>query len=225
LRRNFGASLDPETIERALRMAQHGYMRDLADLTKETIGFEPTLGSLIGKRFRALASVEGKVVEASGVGVDPKKAVLYADLMRQQLRKIPNWKQNIIRLDWAHCNGRAALEKVWKENTRADRTAATGKIEAKFSIGELNWIHARRQSFGPMRELRVRDDVWQGGMFEKRGLDIEAIPHKFLTFKPQLFDEYPEREGFGPRALYFAFFKRFGLETIAANGGVSIVEL
>lgn len=210
LRRNFGAQLDPETIERVLRMAEHGYMRDLTDLTKETINFDPHLGCTIGKRFRALASVEGKVVEASGDGVDPKKAALYADLMRQQVTRIRNWKQQIVRLDWAHCTGRAAMERVWRENTRADRTAQTGKIEWRYAISELNWIHARRQSFGPMREIRIRDDVWQGGEFEARGLDIESIPYKFTTFKPQLFDEYPEREGFGPRALYFSFFKRFG---------------
>jgi phage gp29-like protein len=210
LRRNFGAQLDPETIEQVLHMANHGHMRDLTDLQKETINFDPHLACEIGKRFRALASVEGKVVEASGEGVDPTKAARYADLMRQQIRQIKHWKQNIIRLDWGHCMGRAAMEKVWRQNTVADRSASTGKIEWKFSLAELNWIHARRQSFGPMREIRVRDDVWQGGMFEKRGLDIESIPHKFITFKPQLFDEYPEREGFGPRTLYFSFFKRFG---------------
>ena len=204
LRRSFGASVTPEVIESVIRQAEHGYMRDLTDLTKETILCDPHFSTVVGKRFRALASVEPKVIAATGPGVDAARAALYAELVRQQLIGIPHLKQHIIRLSWAHCNGRAALEKLWRE---APRTSAGRQYQ--FDIGELNWIHARRLSFGPTRELRVRDDMWNGGMFEARGLDIESIPHKFISYTPQLFDEYPEREGFGPRGLYYAFFKRF----------------
>lgn len=201
-RRFFGSGLSLETIESALRMADFGYMRDLADLTKETFGFDPHLLSTVPKRFRALASVEPKLVAAEGPGVDPTKAAKYSDVVRQQLAKIPNLKQQIIRLDWAHCNGRAALEKAWKEAKRGP------DIDYQFEIAELNWIHVRRLSYGPERQLMVRDDAWGGGGFELRGLDIEAIPHKFICFKPQLFDDVQEREGFGPRCLYYSFFKR-----------------
>lgn len=200
-RRYFGTSVEPETIESVVRRAECGYMRDLTDLIKESMFFDPHFSCEVGKRFRALASVNVKVVEATGPGVDKTRAAQYADALRNEIRRVPNFKQQIIRLDWAHCNGRAALEKVWRENGAGS--------PFKYSLGELNWIHARRQQFGPMREIRICDDIWQGGNFEARGLDIESIPHKFITFKPQLFDEYAEREGFGPRALYFALFKRF----------------
>ena len=203
-RRFFGAGLQLETIESALRLAELGYMRDLADLTKETFSFDPHLLCIVPKRFRALASVEPKVVAAEGPGVDPTKAAHYADVVRQQLLGIKNLKQQIIRLDWAHCNGRAALEKVWSEAKRAPG------VDYQFEIKELNWLHVRRLSFGPERELRVRDDPWGGGNFEAKGLDIENIPHKFITYKPQLFDDVQEREGFGPRCLYYSFFKRMG---------------
>lgn len=183
-------------------MADLGYMRDLADLTKETFSFDPHLLATVPKRFRALASVELKIIPAEGPGVDPARAARYADVVRQQLAKIPNLKQQIIRLDWAHCNGRAALEKVWREAKRGPG------VDYQYELSELNWIHVRRLSFGPERELRVRDDPWGGGNFEARGLDIENIPHKFITFKPQLFDDVQEREGFGPRCLYYSFFKR-----------------
>ena len=196
VRKYFGSRIEVETIESAIRMAEQGYMRDLSDLIKETLNIDPHFATVTQKRFRALASVKPKVVAASGDGVDDGRANQYAEEVRSQLSSIKNLRQQITRLDWAHCNGRAALEKVWRE------TAAGYRIE------ELNWIHARRLSFGPNRELRVRDDGWGGGGFEARGLDIESIPHKFVTFKPQLFDEYPEREGFGPRALYYSFFKR-----------------
>jgi phage gp29-like protein len=200
-RHYFGTNIEPETIESIVLRAECGYMRELSDLIKETLFFDPHFACETGKRFRSLASIQGKVVEATGPGVDKTRAAAYADALRNEIRRIPNFKQQIIRLDWAHCNGRAALEKCWRENRAGS--------PYQYSIGELNWIHVRRQQFGPLREIRVSDDIWQGGNFEARGLDIEAIPHKFIIFKPQLFDDYPEREGFGPRALYFALFKRF----------------
>jgi phage gp29-like protein len=175
-------------------------MRDLSDLIKETLNFDPHFSTVVGKRFRALASVPVKVVAATGDGVDPERANLYASQLRSQLARIPQFRQNVVRLDWAHCNGRAALEKVW--------TPAELGSGYQWRIRELNWIHARRLSFGPERELRVRDDEWSGQGFEARGFDLR-IPHKFITFQPQLFDEDPEREGFGPRGLYWSFFKRF----------------
>jgi len=196
----FGSGVTPETIEGAVRMAERGYMRDLTDLTKETINFDPHLLCIIPKRFRALSSVKPKIVAATGPGVDPQKAAKYAEVVKQQLARVPNYRQKIINLNWGHCNGRAALEKCWRE-TRGG--------ESKYELSELNWIHARRISLGPEREFRVRDDAFGGGAFEARGLDIERIPHKFICYKPQLFDEYIEREGFGSRSVYWAFFKRF----------------
>jgi hypothetical protein len=111
----------------------------------------------------------------------------------------------LVRLNWAHKHGRAAAEKVWRENR-----ATLGSDSVKYRIDSINWIHPRRLSFGPERELRVRDDVWGGYGFEARGLDLRQFPFKFVGFLPQQFDEYPEREGYGPRGLFFSFFKRFG---------------
>lgn len=199
-RRYFGSSITPEVIESVIRMSDNGYMRDLTDLTKETINFDPHFATVVSKRFRALASVKLKVVQAEGPGVDPTRAAQYADEVRVMLARIRNFRQQVIRLNWGHCNGRAALEKVWRENRGGP---------AKYTISEMNWIQARRQSLGPDREIRVRDDVWGGCPFEAKGLDIENIPHKFIAYKPQLFDDVTEREGFGPRGLYYSFFKRF----------------
>lgn len=198
-RRYFGAGIQVETIERVIREAELGYMRDLADLTKETINVDPHLANCIGKRFRALASVEPQVIVPEEAP-DPDEAANLANEVRAMLRGIPSLRQQITRLSWGHCNGRAALEKVWRE--------ARGK-RFRWEIAELNQIHARRLSFGPRRELRVRDDAFDGAGFEARGLALDEIPHKFLWYLPQLFDEYAEREGFGSRTLYWSFMKRF----------------
>lgn len=201
-RRYFGASLTPSTIESVIHHAQLGYMRDLTDLINETIFIDPHLGAVAGKRFRALAGAKVRVNPATGDGINPEKAAMYADVVRQQLAWIPNFKQQILRLNWGHCNGRAALEKIWKLNPPG------GKV--RWRVESLNWIHPRRLSFGPDRELRVRDGFFQGLGFEAVGLALRDYPFKFISFTPQLFNEYPEREGFGPRALYWSFHKRFG---------------
>ncbi len=199
-RRYFGRALTPATIETVLRAAEFGHMRDLTDLTYETIHIDPHLGSIVGKRFRSLAAMHPKVVPAEGDGIDPKFANQLADVVRQQLAWIPHLPQRMLQLNWGHCHGRAALEKHWRENRG-------GKVQ--WRIDDLGWIHPRRLSFGPERELRVRDDLFSGYGFEKRGLALRDYPHKFIEFTPQLFNEYPEREGFGPRCLYFSYFKRF----------------
>jgi phage gp29-like protein len=183
-----------------IRAAELGHMRDLTDLTYETLFTDPHFGAVTGKRFRALASLEPKVVPAKGDGIDPVKANYYADVVRQQLAWIPNLPKKLVQLDWAHCHGRAALEVEWKENRG-------GRVQ--WRIDDLHWIHPRRLSFGPERELRVRDDLFMGYGFEARGLALRDFPFKFIPFLPQQFNDYPEREGFGPRGLYFAFFKRF----------------
>lgn len=201
-RRYFGRALTPATIEQVVRQAELGYMRDLTDLINETIFIDPHFGSCTGKRFRQLAGMKVKVTPASGDGIDPKIASDLAEMVRQQVAWIPNFKQAILRLNWGHCHGRAALEKMWRQNPPG------GKV--RWRVESLNWIHPRRLAFGPERELRVRDSIFQGLGFEAVGLDLRQYPGKFIAFTPQLFNEYPEREGFGPRGLYWSFHKRFG---------------
>lgn len=200
-RRYFGQGLSPAVIESVLRQAELGYMRDLTDLTYETYKLDPHLTSVTGKRFRGLAAMRPQVVPAEGDGIDEQFAQLMADVVRQQLAWLPNFRQSILQLNWAHCFGRGALEKIWRENPPGS--------DVQWSIDRLNWVHPRRIAFGPERELRIRDDLFDGMPFSPRGLELRALPFKFISFTPQQFNDYPEREGFGPRALYWSFFKRF----------------
>lgn len=204
-RRYYGRAITPATIEQVIRLADFGYMRDLTDLEYETVFSDPHLASLLLKRFPALASCNYTVMPAKGPGLDPKRADFAAELVRNCLASIPNLKQNIVRLSWGHFYGRACLEKKWSFQPGSSSGALKWKIES------LNWIHPRRLSFGPERELRLVDGIYQMGYFQPVGFDLRSIAHKWLSFCPQLFNDYPEREGIGPKCLYFSYFKRFGV--------------
>jgi phage gp29-like protein len=225
-RRFYGRALTPATIEAVIRMAELGYMRDLTDLLYETVKIDGHLGSVVGKRHRAVAKGKPKIVPASGDDIDPELAQKWASVVRSQITRLPNWRNTVLQLEWGHFHGRAAAEKVWGYHRDA-QARQDGLPPITWSLDALYGIHPRRLSFGARRELRVRDDPFgvQGfgfefnqdnggfsfgpGGFQSRGLDITALPLKFLVFLPQLYNDYPEREGYGPHVLYWSFFKRF----------------
>lgn len=226
-RRFYGRALSPSTIEAVIRMAELGYMRDLTDLLYETVKIDGHLGSVVGKRHRAVAKGKPKVVPAIGDDIDPVIAQAWASVVRNQITRLPNWRNTVLQLEWGHFHGRAAAEKVWGYNRDAQVRPNSPLPPISWSLDALYGIHPRRLSFGSRRELRVRDDPFgvqgfgfdqQGdgggfsfgpGGFQNRGLDITALPLKFLVFLPQLYNDYPEREGYGPHVLYWSFFKRF----------------
>jgi len=195
----YGNGVSPERVEGVIRAAQMGYMRDLTDLAYETVAIDPHLGSILGKRFRAIAALDCDVVAVSGPGVEPEPASEVADMVRQAFARISNLAEAVQSLDWGHFDGRAATEKQW---------AYDPSDPIPWTISELSWIHPRRLTLGPERELRLNDENWSGGAFEKRGFDLRSIPFKWSCFQPRLFNDYPEREGLAPRCLYFSLFKR-----------------
>lgn len=196
----YGNSVTPERVEGVIRAAQLGYMRDLTDLAYETVAIDPHLGSILGKRFRAIAALDYDVIAASGPGVEPEPASEVADLVRQALARIGNLPDAVQALNWGHFDGRACVEKQWLYDP-------TNPIA--WSITELSWMHPRRLSFGPEREVRVNDSLWGHQAFERQGFDTRSVPFKWSVFTPRLFNDYPEREGLAPRCLYFSLFKRF----------------
>lgn len=204
-RTRYGRSLTLDRIENALRGAQHGYMRDLCDMARETMSLDPHLTSVLSKRINAVASLPWEVRPAEGPGVDKTLALSYAEFVREQLLLIPAFMQAIKQLAWGLFDGRAALEVQWvnREQISADGT------RGQWRAAELTWIHPRRLQFGPERELRVSDDAVSYS-FAPLGIALRDMRCKFIEFKPQLFGDYPELEGLAPRCLYWAFFKRFG---------------
>jgi phage gp29-like protein len=209
-RTHFGRSLTPARIESAIRDAADGSLQDLTDAGAETILVDPHLASVLRKRFGAISQVDYDLTPAQGDDLDKQTAADIASMVRSQLDAIPAFRQAIEDLAWGHWHGRAALEIHW------DRRFAS---RARYQVAELGWIHPRRLTLGPERELRVIDPAQYAGQFQPVGLDTR-IACKFIRFVPRLFSDYPERDGLNPRCLYWSNFKRF-----AARDRMILIEL
>lgn len=198
-RTRFGRSLNLDRIELALRDAEQGRMRELTDLEYETLNVDPHLAAVLAKRIGALATLDYDVLPADGTGIDPEIAAEIAAHVRNQLACIAQFQQSIRQLAWGLYHGRAALEIMWRV---PKKNGEPHRVEC------LKWVHPRRLAFGPERELRL-DDSWAVRGFSTSGVALRDFRYKFVEFMPQLFGDYPEREGLAPRALYWSFFKRF----------------
>ena len=211
-RRRFGRGISMDVIENALRSAYRGSMRNITDILRETVETDPHLGSILNKRFGAVSALPYEVQPASGPGIDTDKAMFYAEVVRTQLRNMKSFRKNLNQLAWALFDGRACLEMQWVE-----LMPGMGPTDQRFgatsmAVKEMDWIHPRRLSFGPHRELRIQpENVYTGGTFAKTGISVidPFLSDKFVWWTPQLFGEYPEREGLGIRCMYYSFFKRF----------------
>jgi SPP1 gp7 family putative phage head morphogenesis protein len=194
----FGRSLDLTRIEQAILAANHGRMSYMTDLARETIMLDGHVNSLLQKRLNRLGALDFDVQPAQGTGIDEVRARERAEEVRENIAMIPNFHDRLIDLAWGNFDGRATSELEWFRWGRSWR------------VRNLHWIHPRRLCFGPDRDIRVQDPMRQTGNFQDVGFPVEAVPYKFVVFKPRMFGDYQEREGLAPRTLYWSFFARLG---------------
>lgn len=198
-RTHYGKSLDLQLIDYALRQAEQGAMMQLTDISRETVQLDGHLSSVLQKRLNRLAALEHQITPATGPRVNAQKADAYASYVRDQITATTRFREAITQLAWGVFDARAASELDWCW------------LDGDWSLRGLCWIHPRRLSFGPCRDVRVIDTQWSGGGFRDTGFPIEQVPYKFIVYRPQLFNDYPEREGLAPRCLYWSRFGRFGV--------------
>lgn len=192
----WGRSLDLRAIEQAIIQANSGLMARMTDLSRETIMLDGDVSAFLQKRLNRVAALDWDCLPATGTGLDEGRAKERAAEVRENLQMIPNFRDRIMDLAWGNFDGRAGSEIEWLT------------IGRRYAVRDLHWIHPRRLSFGPDRDLRVIDPQRQTGNFQNVGFQLEAVPYKFIAFKPRLFGDYQEREGLAPRTLYWSFFKR-----------------
>lgn len=198
-RPQFGRSLDLTRIDSAVRAANGGIMSQITDLSRETIALDGHVSSLLQKRLGRVGALDFDVTPATGRTVDVGRAKEYSAFVREQLDQIPNFRDRLTDLAWGVFDGRSCSEVEWYRYGR------------EWHVRDLHWIHPRRLSFGPDRDLRVIDPQRQTGNFADVGFAVECVPYKFVTFRPRLFGDYQEREGLAYRTLYWSFFARFGV--------------
>lgn len=210
-RRRFGRTLSMDRMETALLSAFRGSMADITDILQETVDTDPHLGAILNKRFGAISALPYEIQPANGVGIDRDKAMFYAEVVRVQLRNLKSFRRNISQLAWALFNGRACLEKNWIQLQPGVALSDPRYGTPFLAVQDLEWIHPRRLTFGRNRELRIQPEnaVSVGTFSSSTGLSVLDMPDKFIWWLPQLFNDYPEREGLGIRCMYWSFFKRF----------------
>lgn len=199
-RRRFGANTDMISIASAIENANCGLMADICDLESEVLTLDPHLASCASKRLGALQAADWDVTPPHGVtGTDRPWAAKIASETKRMLENV-SITDALFDTSWGLYDGRSALEWNW----------ASGAWGMKIAPYGYDWIHPRRLSFGAERELRVIDPYYARAFDSSVGVCVEELPGKFMFWKPRLFREHHEREGLGPRSLYWSFFKRFG---------------
>jgi len=198
-RTHYGKALDLMRIDYALRSAERGRMSLITDIAREQLTYDGHLSAILQKRLNRLAALDWDIVPASGDDIDPDKAEFYAAYVRAQLESVPRFRDALVDIAWGVFDGRAASELDWRFR------------DGEWVLEGLNWIHPRRLSFGPHRDVRVIDTERELGEFRDVGFPLARVPYKFVVYCPRLFGDYPEREGLAIRTLYWSYFGRCGV--------------
>jgi SPP1 gp7 family putative phage head morphogenesis protein len=213
-RTRFGRSISADMIEIVLKRAAQGNMRDLTDLIRESIFYDPHYAGVLRKRLGTVAALPWEVRPAEGPDVDKELARDYAAIVRAQIMNMTNWRDFLQDFAWGVVDGRAASELDWIPI----QPMTVGKSTASMAIARILYIHPRRLNFGPTRYLVVTDDSksGSGGKFSSEGYSLDPVElkkqklyRKYVQWMPRQFGDYQEMEGIGCRSLIWAFFKRF----------------
>lgn len=228
VRTYFGRSLTLDRIEATIRNANEGRMREMVILSRETMELSGHLSSVVTKRMNRVAAGRINIASASGEDLDEDRAQEMADLVRSQFKQIPELGGALVDLAWSAFDGRSCQELDWN---------LTGASSTKWSVTGLNWILPMRLSLDSHRRVRIVDDKVETRGFSDVGFPVEETPWKFITCKPRLFGDLPEREGLARRSLYWTFFGRlttrerlilmeiFGKPWRTAKGDPKIVDV
>ena len=198
-RARYGALLDLDRVDNAIRAADVGIMWLLADIVRECLQHNPKAQGILGKAIAPLATADYDVTPAEGDGIDKAEAERWATFVRTALAGLRGFRQGLHDLGIGFLDGRAALEVEYATpNARGERLPRS-----------IEWIVPQRLSYGPSRELLIIDRWGDAGLFRRRGPVLDDVPGKFIQFKPRMFGELQEREGLAPRYVFWLIFDRF----------------
>jgi phage gp29-like protein len=216
-----GPRLTYQYVATTSQLATVGYRQQAVDLWRELVEQDPHLGSVLQKRILSVANgklevVPAEIDEADG---DYQIALDAAQMVREKLARIPNLAQALATLLWAIYYACSAAEIIWSRD-------ADG-----WNVDRLEFVASRRLAWPDMQSWDAY--VWdQGQVFGWNspwgstptnagvfGLRLSDWPGKFVFFAPQLFADYPTRDGLARQTAMWAVFKREGV-----RGAVDYLE-
>ena len=205
-----GGQLTYQYVATVARLCTTGYRQQAVDLWRELLEQDLHAGSVLQKRILAVANGTVEVLPADVPEDDPDHALAVeaADMVRKEVARIPDLTQALVTLLWAVYYAVQAAEIMWTRDS--DGWHVTG----------LNFVHSRRIAWPDMQSWDAY--VWdQGQVFGWNspwgstptnagvfGMRIADWPGKFIVFAPQLFADYPTRDGLARSLAMWMAFKR-----------------
>jgi phage gp29-like protein len=208
-----GAQLQFNYVATVARLCTTGYRQQAVDLWRELLEQDPHLASVLQKRILSVANGELQILPADLEEDDPeyKLAVRACEMVKREFARIPNLTGALCSLLWAIYYACTAAEIIWSRD-------ADG-----WHVDRLEFVHTRRLAWPDMQSWDAY--VWdQGQVYGWNspwgstptnsgvfGLRLADWPGKFIFFAPQLFGDYPTRDGLARQVAMWAAFKKAGV--------------
>jgi phage gp29-like protein len=211
-----GGQLSFNYVATVARLATTGYRQQAVDLWRELLEQDPHLSAVMQKRILSVAN--GKL-EFLPADPDYELAQSACDMVKKEVARIPDLTQALVTLLWALYYAVQASEIIWTRD-------ADG-----WHVVRLDFVHSRRIAWPDMQSWDAY--IWdQGQVFGWNspwgstptnagvfGLRLADWPGKYVFFAPQLFADYPTRDGLARQLAMWALFKR-----VPVRGAIDYLE-
>lgn len=181
----------PEALARALRQAEEGDLSAQADLMEHMIERDGELAGYMQTRTLGPASQKWSIMPRN----DTPEAKAAADLCREIIGGIPNFRGYLLKVADGIGKGIAALEIDWRD----DKT-----------ISSIRWIHPKRYRYDWATEtfMIVPDDPSK----EWEPEPVRRDEFKIIVHKPQLRATHPSRGGVMRTVVWAFLFRNYALK-------------
>ena len=216
-----GGQVSFQYVASIARLCTVGYRQQAVDLWRELLEQDPHLSSVLLKRISTVANGRFEITpfELEEDHEDYELSNECCEMVRREVGRIPNLVQAFVNLLWGIYYGCTAAEIIWTRDPEG------------WHVDRLEFVHSRRLAWPDMQSWDAY--IWdQGQVFGWNspwgstptnagvfGLRICDWPGKFVFFAPQLFGDYPTRDGLARQTAMWAAFKR-----VPARGAIDYLE-
>jgi phage gp29-like protein len=216
-----GSQLSFSYIATVARLCTTGYRQQAVDLWRELLEQDLHLASVLQKRILSVSNGKFEILPADLEEDDPDYdlAEQCAVMVRKEVSRIPDFTTSLATLLWAIYYAVQAAEIIWTKDSYG------------WHVERLEFVHSRRIAWPDMQSWDAY--IWdQGQVFGWNspwgstptnagvfGLRLADWPGKYIFFAPQLFADYPTREGLARQCAMWAAFKR-----VPVRGAIDYLE-